>query len=422
MYPSIRGLPASTNESATSGTAIFSRNLIALSFTSFFSDISSEMVIAVVPLFLTGSLGFTILGFSLFESAYQGTNAIFRLWGGSIADRRQRHKSTAAHGYTISAATRIGLFASSLTFLPAVPFLLADRIGKGLRTAPRDALISLSTPRTHLGTAFGVHRAFDTAGALLGPLIAFLILWAAPGAFDAVFLMSAVAGIIGVLIIRRFAEEKPQPQAHPTVSHRVTQQWREVLRSAGVKRLVIAVTALSVATVGDAFLYLMIQRSTNMAPRLFPLLFVGTAVVYLVLAVPVGKAADRFGHRAIFLIGNAPLIAIYFVLASAFIDTRVVVACMVLLGAYYAATDGVVPAIVSRLVGPHVRASGIALVTVVIAVARMISAVAFGTLWQAYGQRVAILVFGIGMTVALAIAILCLGSDTQRQLLKGTIQ
>ena len=382
---------------------MLSQNLLALGFTSFFSDISSEMVVAIVPLFLTTGLGLGFFGVAAYEAAYQGTNAVFRIWGGSVADKRQSHKKTAATGYSISALTRVGLVISALvTAVPAVPFLLADRIGKGLRTAPRDALISLSTAPNRLAMAFGIHRAMDTAGALLGPLIAFFIFWQADGAFDAIFMISALVAAIGVATIWLFAEEKPQraPAKHATDTPRIRDQWRDVVSSKGVLGIAGGVAMLGVVTVGDAFIYLLMQRTNNFDARYFPLLFVGTAIVYLALAMPLGRLADRVGTRAVFLGGNVVMVALYLVLAFSGLGLGSALLCLGLLGAYYAATDGVVPAMVSQLVGPQVRASGISFITVIIAVSRMISGVAFATLFASFGRTTAMVVLAIAMSAA----------------------
>lgn len=361
------------------------------------------MVVAIVPLFLTTSLGFSLFGFAAYEAAYQGTNAFFRIWGGSIADHRQSHKKTAATGYSISAVTRLGLVASAFVgAIPAVPFLLADRIGKGLRTAPRDALISLSTAPSRLAQAFGVHRAMDTAGALLGPLVAFIVLSAAPGAFDAVFVISAMFAAVGVAVIWLFAQEKPQ-QRPTSTRPRIRDQWREVAATRGMRPIAVVVALLSLVTVGDAFIYLVIQQQNTLSARYFPLLFVGTAIVYLLLAMPLGRLADRIGTRVVFLCGNALLIVMYLVLGLTDLGLGASLLCLGLLGAYYAATDGVVPAMVSQLVDGHIRASGIAFITVVIAIARMCSAGIFATLFQTTGRTSAMITLAIAMSIALAI-------------------
>ena len=407
MYPSVRSIPPTqAGQQPGRRGRVLSHNLLALGFTSFFTDISSEMVVAIVPLFLTTTLGFSIFGFAAYEAAYQGTNAVFRIWGGSIADNRQSHKKTAATGYSISAVTRLGLVLSALVaWVPAIPFLLADRIGKGLRTAPRDALISLSTAPDRLGMAFGVHRAMDTAGALLGPLVAFIVLSSAPGAFDAVFVISAMFAAVGVAVIWMFAQEKPQKQVKQNQRTRIIDQWREVKDTKGVAKIAAAVGMLSVVTVGDAFIYLVIQQTSNLSARYFPLLFVGTALVYLVLAVPLGRLADHIGTRPVFLAGNALLIVMYLVVGFSGLGLVASLLCLGLLGAYYAATDGVIPAMVSQLLDTHIRASGIAFVTVVIALARVLSALLFASLFETLGKTSAMVTLAIAMGVAVLVSI-----------------
>lgn len=385
---------------------MLSQNLLALGFTSFFTDISSEMVAATVPIFLTASLGFSLFGVALFEAAYQGTNAVFRIWGGSIADNRQNHKQTAATGYAISAGTRVGLVMSALVgWIPAVPFLLADRIGKGLRTGPRDALISLSTAPSRLATAFGVHRAMDTAGAMLGPLLAYVVLDISMESFDAVFLISAIFAVVGVAVITMFAEEKPQKRKPGARPPRIREQWRDIASTRGIPGIAAAAALLSLVTVGDAFIYLVIQQSNTLSAKYFPLLFVGTAIAYLVLALPFGRLADRIGTRPVFLLGNALLVVMYLVVAFSDLGFGAAMVCLLLLGTYYAATDGVVPAMVSKLVGVHVRASGIAFITVVIAVGKMLSAIMYATLFETMGKTSAMVALAVAMSCAVAVAV-----------------
>jgi len=415
VYPSVRSIPRGAGQEQLLGAdpnqgrkaRVLSQNLLALGFTSFFSDISSEMIVAMVPLFLTTGLGLGFFGVAAYEAAYQATNAVFRIWGGSVADNRQNHKQTAATGYTISALTRLGLVVSALvTAVPAVPFLLADRVGKGIRTGPRDALISLSTAPSRLAAAFGVHRAMDTAGAVLGPLIAFFIWYNAEGAFDAIFVVSALVAAIGVAVIWLFAEEKPQRQrvtangAKPTIRD----QWAEVVRSQGVLGVAGAIALLGIVTVSDAFIYLLMQRTSNLDARYFPLLFVGTAVSYLLLAMPLGRLADRIGTRAVFVAGNVVLVALYLVLGFSALGVTASLLCLVLLGAYYAATDGVVPAMVSQLVGVNVRASGISFITVVIAGGRMVSGLVFAILIAAFDRSIAMAILAVAMCIAVSLS------------------
>jgi len=391
---------------------VLSQNLLALGFTSFFTDISSEMVVAVLPLFFVAELGVGFFGLAAFEAVNQTISAVARIWGGSVSDNRQSHKKTAATGYSISAVTRLGLIVSAFVTGPAlaVPFLLGDRVGKGLRTAPRDALISLSTAPNRLAMAFGIHRAMDTAGALLGPVVAFLIWQRAEGAFDAIFVISALVALVGVAVIWLFAEEKPQRNvdrvARPGATKQMTQiieQWREVTAIKSVRTIAAGVAMLTLVTIGDAFIYLTIQRTSDMSARYFPLLFAGTAVVYLILATPFGRIADRVGTRPVFLFGNAVMVALYLILGFSGLGVTAAILCLGLLGAYYAATDGVVPAMVSQIVPSHIRASGIAFISVVIAASRGLSALLFATLFASVGKTTTMVVLAIAMTLSVLV-------------------
>ncbi|HEY3477799.1 MAG TPA: MFS transporter, partial [Streptomyces sp.] len=182
--------------------------VFALGAVSLITDVSSEMVTAVLPLYLVTGLGLSPLGFGLLDGVYNGFSALVRLVGGHLADRGGRHKPVAAFGYALSALCKPLLLAvHTLPLIGAV--LAADRTGKGLRTAPRDALISLSsTPQTR-GRAFGVHRAMDTTGALLGPLVAFLILRQAAEGYDAVFTVSFCVAALGVVVLLLFVPNRP---------------------------------------------------------------------------------------------------------------------------------------------------------------------------------------------------------------------
>src|SRR5690349_3065237 len=178
--------------------------VLALGAVSLITDVSSEMITAVLPLYLVAGLGLSPLGFGLLDGVYNGFSALVRLAGGHLADRGGgRHKWVAGLGYGISALCKpLLLMAHSLT--PIGLILAADRTGKGLRTAPRDALISLSSTPRNRGRAFGVHRAMDTTGALLGPLVAFLILRATVDGYDAVFTVSFCVAVTGVLVLVLF--------------------------------------------------------------------------------------------------------------------------------------------------------------------------------------------------------------------------
>ncbi|MDX2593845.1 MFS transporter, partial [Streptomyces sp. WI03-4A] len=177
--------------------------VLVLGTVSLITDVSSEMVTAVLPLYLVTTLGFSPLGFGTLDGVYNGVSALVQLTGGHLADRVRNHKLLAGLGYGLSALCKpLLLLAGSIGTLGAV--LALERTGKGLRTAPRDAMISLSTRPENQGRAFGVHRALDTTGAMLGPLAAFLILRTAVDGYDAVFAVSACVAALGVLVLVLF--------------------------------------------------------------------------------------------------------------------------------------------------------------------------------------------------------------------------
>src|SRR5262249_10227138 len=161
-------------------------------------------------------------------------------------------------------------------------------------------LISLSVPKERLGAAFGVHRALDTAGAMLGPLAAFLVLAAAPESYDAVFIVSFAAAIVGVAIIVLLVQPRREKVdiADPRIDFKSAAALFRIPAFGG---LAVAGTLLAAATISDAFVYVRLQRSLDFEPRFLPLLYVGTALIYMLLAVPLGLLADRIGKQAVFL-------------------------------------------------------------------------------------------------------------------------
>lgn len=371
-------------------------NVLALGAVSLVTDISSEMVTAVLPLYLTLSLGLNLLQFGLLDGLSFGVTALVRLAGGNLADRWQRRKLVAGLGYGLSALCRLALLAAggSVTALGAV--IAADRTGKGLRTAPRDALISLSVPPDGLGQAFGVHRAMDTFGALLGPLVAFAVLTGTGGAYDAVFVVSFCVAVLGVLLLVMYVRDPrpPLPGPRPATSPRAV---AALLREAAFRRVCVVAALLGLVTLSDAFVYLLLQKRGGFGAEYFPLLPLGTAAAYLLLAVPVGRLADRLGRVPVFLAGHVALIAAYLVL----IGPGWLVAVLVLQGAFYAATDGVLMAVAGPMLPAHLRTSGLALLQTGQAGARLLSSILFGAVWTVWGSAQGLAVMAAGLAVCL---------------------
>jgi MFS family permease len=379
-------------------------NVVALGLTSLLTDVSSEMVSTVLPVYLVLHLGLTPLQYGFVDGLYHGVTALFRLISGIAADRWHRHKEIAAFGYGVSALCKAGLGAAGAAWPLLAGIVAVDRMGKGLRTAPRDALISLSVSPAHQGVAFGVHRAFDSAGAMLGPLVGLAILAAMPDRFDVVFVASFCAAVMGFSVLWLFVDNvRPAPQEAVAPSPRpsLAVDARQLRTLGGVTG---AAALLGLTTISDGFLYLLLQQQAGFNAGLFPLLYVATAGFYLLFAVPMGRFADRAGRGVTLLGGHAVLAAAYLVAIQQGTGVAGIVVCLLLLGVFYAATDGVLMALASGLCSPEQRASGMALVTTAMSGARFIASIAFGALWTRYGADVAIYAFFGALVVAVACA------------------
>lgn len=389
-----------------------SRTVIMLGLTSLFTDISSEMVATILPLYLLFDLHLSPAAFGVIDGLYQGAAALVRIFGGFAADRLRRFKEVAVVGYGLSAVARLGLLVVGNVWTLIAGVVMVDRLGKGIRTAPRDALISFNTPREQLGTAFGVHRALDTAGAMIGPILAFSLLSMAPGAYDAVFVISLCTALIGLGILILFVQNPSQEVMGAPEQSRLS--WRtagELLSVRGMTPMLVAGTLLSLATISDGFLYVTLQRRVEFAARYFPLLYVATAAVFMLLAVPAGRLADRIGRARVFLGGYALLLVVYGSLLVPWTGgaTWPVVVDLILLGAYYAATDGVLMALAGALLPPAQRASGMALLVTGTNLARLAGSVLFGLLWTWRGVGFAVALALAAMAAAVLVGIVALG-------------
>lgn len=387
-----------------------SANVLFLGLTSLFTDISSEMVTTVLPLYVLVNLNLTPMAFGVVDGLYLGAAAVVRLVGGVLADRTRRYKTVAVGGYTLSMLSRVGLLAFGSAWGWLLGVVLIDRLGKGIRSDSRDAMISFSTPRSGLATAFGVHRALDTAGAMIGPVIAFGILMLAPGAYDAVFVVSLCAALIGLGILVLFVQNRPAPGTGSLQRAAVTiPMVARLVRLSDVRGLVLAAGALNLATISDAFLYLTLQRRLEFQLGFFPLMYVATAAIYMVLALPMGLLADRIGRARVLIASYVLLLLAYSALLLPSAGTAEVAGYVVLLGAYYAGTDGVLMALAGARLPEDLRTSGMALLMTVSNLARLAASILFGWLWTWRGVEFAVGVFGSGLVAAIILTSVLLG-------------
>lgn len=394
-----------------------SRTVLLLGICSLLTDISSEMVTAVLPIYLVATLGFSPLQIAVVDGIYQGATGIVRIAAGYLGDRLGRHKLVASVGYGISAVCKLALAALGSAFGAISTVMLLDRTGKGIRTAPRDAMISMSSDPERLGTAFGVHRALDTTGALLGPLVAFGLLALAPGAFSTLFLVSFCFAALGLAVLvllvdeprrarrKEARAERAAARAAKAKDERLTlRATLQVLSAPGFRALTATAVLLSLVTASDAFIYLALQERLDFNTMLFPLLATGTAVTYMLLAAPAGRLADRIGRRTVFLGGYGILLASYLTLLADIPGGFGVVVVLGLLGTYYASTDGVLMALGSARVPEAMRGSGLAVLGTASSLSRLVASIMFGLLWTALGIQAAFLVFAIALGPAILLA------------------
>lgn len=376
-----------------------------LGFTSLLTDISSEMVNSLLPVYVVLHLHMSPLQFGAIDGIYNGVAiAILSLAGGLIADRTRRPKEVAVFGYGISALCKLLLLAAGATWGWIAAIVALDRTGKGARTAPRDSMISLCTKPESLALAFGVHRAMDAVGAILGPVLAFVLLTKMPGAFDAVWLTSFAFAILGLSVLWLFVKNPRTLSARD----RVAFSWREIsthLAAGKFWKLAAIGALLSLMTISDGFLYLLLQRRTGLAVGFFPLFYVATAIGYMLLAIPVGSLADRWGRRPVLFFGYLAVGLIYlFLLATNVTGLPAVLFCLALFGVYYASTEGVLTAMASNVVPAAYRTSGLAILATSVSCGKLGSSVVFGWLWQTRGTQTALSALGIGLLAAILVS------------------
>jgi len=410
VYITLRDRPAAgatttgtTSTGTTSTRPPVGRVVVTLGIVSLLTDVSSESVSAILPLYLTAVVGLTPVAYGLVDGLYQGVSALVRLGGGWLADASDRPKWVAFLGYGLSAVARVFLlFASGAAGIAAV--VTADRIGKGIRTAPRDAMISTAAPTEHLARAFGVHRMLDTIGAALGPLIAFGLLLLVPDGYSVVLVVSLAFALAGVALLGLLGPDvrtrRDAATAGPTPP---PFRWRD-LTDARLRPLLAVAAVLGLLTVGDGFIYLALLDHGGINVTWFPLFYVGTNVAYLLLAVPIGRLADRVGRARTLIVGHLALVGAYLCAVLPTSTAAATVGTLLLLGTFYAATDGVIAAIAGRLVPVQARTSGIAAAQTVVALARMLASAGFGVLWLVLGPAGAMATVAALLTVAVLVA------------------
>lgn len=371
------------------------RNVIVLGVVSLLNDAASEMIYPLLPMFLTTVLGAGPAALGVIEGLAESTVSILKLFSGYISDRVSRRKGWIVAGYIISNIIR-PLIAVAGSWLTVLGLRMADRIGKGIRTSPRDALIADSVPHDLRGTAYGFHRAMDHAGAIMGPLVATSLLLLMNKNLKSVFLLSFIPGAIAAVMLIVGLKEL-------TSQRREERGWKRLNFRAALaetpKDFRLYLLAIFIFTLGnssDAFLLLQAQK-ISVSTALIPTIWVVLHTVKVVFSIPGGMISDRIGRKKVIFAGWVIYALVYIGFALADRQWHMW-ALFAVYGVYFGLTEGVEKALVADLSPLHLRGSCFGLYHLTVGSGALPASLIFGLVWERFGAHRA---FGLGALLAL---------------------
>jgi len=353
----------------------FGKNVTIAGLVSFSMDVSSEMIYPLVPLFLANVLGVNKSVIGLIEGIAESTASLLKVFSGWFSDRIGNRKWLMAAGYGISTLSRpIVALATGWQHVMGSRFM--DRFGKGVRTAPRDAIIAESSEKTHLGRAYGFHRSMDTMGAVVGPALAFFFLGLFSNNYRWVFWLSMIPGAIAVLLIIFFITEKKKiPPLHSerpklTLTHF---DWRF--------KFFVAIAALfAIGNSSDVFLILRAQQ-TGIPTVMIPVVYLVFNLVYSLSSVPAGIAADRFGRKRVILLGFVLFAVLYYGFAVAR-ETTAIWVLFAFYGLFMGLTEGIQKAFLATIIPQDFKATAFGVYNTAVGLAMLPASLIGGWLWD----------------------------------------
>jgi MFS family permease len=382
------------------------RGVWVLGFVSLLMDISSEMIHALLPLYLTVALGASALVVGIIEGIAEATALIVKVVSGTLSDRWRKRKGLTAFGYGLAA------FSKPLFALATGPMLVfvarfLDRIGKGIRGAPRDALIADLTPKEIRGAAFGLRQSLDTIGAFAGPLLAMALMLAWNDDFRAVFWVAVVPAVLSFGLVVLGVKEPERPSRPPENRGQTPDSGQGTFVGAmrgltpGFWAVTIAAIALTLARFSEAFLILR-ANDLRLAVAFAPLVLVAMNVVYSLVAFPVGRLADRMSPRTLLYIGIAFLVAADIVLALA-TDLVGLGVGVILWGLHMGFTQGLLSAMVAHAAPQNLRGTAFGVFNLASGIAMLVASALAGALWHYVGPAAT---FWAGALLAAASALI----------------
>ena len=372
-------------------------NVLVLGLVSLFTDISSEMIYPLLPLFLTTVLGGGPAFLGAIEGVAESTSSVLKLVSGIMSDRVRRRKNLVLGGYGISALARplIALAASPL----AVLFIrFADRVGKGIRTSPRDALIADSIEPSIRGKAFGFHRSLDNAGALIGPLIATMLLTWFVKDLRSVFWLSAIPGAVAVLLIILKVRE-----VAPGADRKGSVNFLKIVPKGRIRGYLLILLLFTLGNSSDTFLLLRAGQ-LGLPPVRIPLLWTFFNLVKMLLTMPFGALSDHIGRRVVIVAGWIVYALAYLGFAVATTELHIWL-LFAFYGLFYALTEGVEKAFLADIAEPSERGAAFGWYNFAVGVGALPASLIFGFIWQRIGPLAA---FGLGAFLASLAAVLLL--------------
>ena len=376
-------------------------NILLLGFVSFFTDLSTEMVYPLIPLYLTSALGATPAVVGIIEGVAESLASLLKVFSGYLSDRFQNKKLIAFTGYATSLFYKLALLLAG-SWAGILGARIIDRFGKGIRTAPRDVLVSESAGKNQMGRSFGLHKALDMAGSAAGILITYFLLRSGDGSFNyqKIFMISVIPAVFGLSMFI-FIKEKKEPRQ--TKEH--APFWKNIRNIDGQLKIYLLVVCLfTLGNSSNSFLLLR-AKSTGFDDTSVILLYFLFNMIASLLSIPFGGLSDRVGRKKLLLSGYIVFAACY--LGFAISNSRLqIVAVFALYGVYTAMIGGVERAFVAEIAPPRLKGTMLGLHSTVTGIALLPASVIAGLLWSVFGAAVPF-VFGALMSL-LASAILFL--------------
>jgi MFS family permease len=348
-----------------------------LGWVSFFTDTASEMIYPLLPLFLTRVLGAGPMSLGVIEGVAEAANSVLKIWSGRLADKTGAPKRLVIAGYGLSSAMRPFLGAVT-NWIQVLALRFVDRLGKGIRGAPRDAMLAVFATADNRGRVFGFHRAMDHAGAVVGPLLAAAYLFFYPNAYRTLFALTIIPGIVVMFILFRVPEPSDRPSA--TSNSQLPVAKRPLFHlPPGLFRALVIILIFSLGNASDAFLLLR-MGDLGVAAFWIPLLWSAIHIVKSVSSLVGGTLSDRFGRRAMIALGWTIYAGVYAAF-GAFDHIVIIVAAFLVYGLYFGLTEGVEKAWVADLTPAEIRGTAFGVYNAVLGFGSLAASLLFGAIW-----------------------------------------